>query len=130
PFSEINHVKAEVFTSMPAKFRNKRRTKWSDPNLQCREVECSIEGPAFDREVHRGHSVRRDLVVQYDGWPNGSKFRRDGRLFVADYRRGIMMLDVKSGRSGHVGCSSFEIFPLPESWTRSRNGLDRLLGCQ
>lgn len=50
PFSEINHVKAEVFTSMPAKFRNKRRTKWSDPNLQRREVECSIEGPAFDRE--------------------------------------------------------------------------------
>ena len=35
---------------MPGKFRSKRRTKWSDPNLQGREVECSIEGPAFDRE--------------------------------------------------------------------------------
>jgi gluconolactonase len=111
PFSEIEHVKAEVFTSMPAKFRNKRRTKWSDPNLQGREVECSIEGPAFDREGNLyivdtpfGRIFRItpkgdwDLVVQYDGWPNGSKFHRDGRLFVADYRRGIMMLDVKNGR--------------------------------
>src|SRR5262249_47208828 len=111
PFTAVAHVKAEVFTSMPAKFRNKRRTKWSDPNQQGREVDCSIEGPSFDREGNLyivdtpfGRIFRItpkgewDLVIQYDGWPNGSKFHKDGRLFVADYRLGIMVLDVKTGR--------------------------------
>ena len=111
PFSDITHIKAEVFTSMPAKFRDRRRTKWSDPNLQGKEVVCSIEGPSFDREGNLfivdtpfGRVFRItpkgdwDLVVQYDGWPNGSKFHKDGRLFVADYRNGIMVLDVKAGR--------------------------------
>jgi gluconolactonase len=49
PYKQLELIKAEIFTSMPAKFRSKRRTKWSDPNLQGREAECSIEGPAFDR---------------------------------------------------------------------------------
>src|ERR1700694_3207774 len=111
PFKQLELIKAQVFTSMPAKFRSRRRTKWSDPNLQGREVECSIEGPAFDREGNLyvvdtpfGRIFRItptgnwDLVVEYDGWPNGCKFHRDGRLFVADYRRGIMVLDTKTGR--------------------------------
>lgn len=110
PYQQIELIKAEVFTSMPVKFRNKSRTKWSDPNQQQKEVECSIEGPAFDREGNLyivdtpfGRIFRItpkgewDLVVQYDGWPNGMKFHKDGRLFVADYCRGIMVLDTKTG---------------------------------
>ena len=50
PYQQLELIKADVFTSMPAKFRNKSRTKWSDPNQQQKEVECSIEGPAFDRQ--------------------------------------------------------------------------------
>ena len=111
PFKQLDLIKADVFTSMPAKFRSKRRTKWSDPNQQGREVECAIEGPSFDRhgnlyivDTPFGRIFRItpngewDLVVQYDGWPNGSKFHQDGRLFVADYRRGIMVADIKTGR--------------------------------
>jgi gluconolactonase len=37
------------------------------------------------------------LVVQYDGEPNGLKFHRDGRIFVADARHGIMVLDAATG---------------------------------
>ena len=37
-------------------------------------------------------------MVEYDGWPNGLKVRSDGRIFVADYRHGIMELDAKAGR--------------------------------
>ena len=111
PFRQPEIIKPVVFTSMPAKFRSKSRTAWSDPNRQQAEVECFIEGPAFDRQgnlyivdIPFGRIFRItpkgdwDLVVQYDGWPNGMKFHQDGRLFVADYRRGIMVLDVKSGR--------------------------------
>jgi gluconolactonase len=111
PFRQPEIIKPSVFTSMPAKFRSKSRTAWSDPNRQHAEVECFIEGPAFDRQgnlfivdIPFGRIFRItprgdwDLVVQYDGWPNGMKFHKDGRLFVADYKRGIMVLDVKSGR--------------------------------
>jgi gluconolactonase len=37
------------------------------------------------------------LVAEYDGWPNGLKFHRDGRIFIADYKHGIMLLDPGSG---------------------------------
>src|SRR2546425_11464318 len=39
-----------------------------------------------------------ELVTQYDGWPNGLKLHRDGRIFIADYRRGLMVLDAGSGK--------------------------------
>ena len=39
-----------------------------------------------------------ELLVQYDGWPNGMKFHKDGRLFICDYKEGLLTLDVKSGK--------------------------------
>ena len=111
PFKQLELIKAEVFTSMPAKFRSKSRTGWSDPNRQNAEVECFLEGPAFDRQGNLyivdtpfGRIFRIDskgaweLVVQYDGWPNGMKFHKDGRLFICDYKKGLLLLDVKTGK--------------------------------
>jgi hypothetical protein len=34
-----------------------------------------------------------DLVIEYDGEPNGLKIHRDGRIFVADHKQGILLLD-------------------------------------
>ena len=111
PFKQLELIKDEVFTSMPAKFRSKSRTGWSDPNRQNAEVECFLEGPAFDRQGNLyivdtpfGRIFRIDpkgaweLVVQYDGWPNGMKFHKDGRLFICDYKKGLLLLDVKTGK--------------------------------
>ena len=111
PFKPLEHIHAEVFTSMPGKFRKKSRSAWSDPNRQNAEVECFLEAPAFDREgnlyvcdIPFGRIFRIDpkgsweLVVQYDGWPNGMKFHKDGRLFVCDYKEGLLTLDVKTGK--------------------------------
>jgi gluconolactonase len=39
-----------------------------------------------------------ELVIQYDGWPNGMKIHKDGRLFICDYRRGLLALDPRSAR--------------------------------
>jgi len=38
------------------------------------------------------------LAAEYDGEPNGLKIHRDGRIFVADYRNGLLRLDPGSGR--------------------------------
>jgi gluconolactonase len=111
PFQPLEKIRAEVYTSMPAKFRKKSRSAWSDPNRQNAEVECFFEAPAFDRQgnlyvcdIPFGRIFRIDpkgnweLVVQYDGWPNGMKFHKDGRLFVCDYKEGLLTLDVTTGK--------------------------------
>src|SRR5207248_11610011 len=110
PFQKIKRIQARPFTSLPAKFRKKRRTTWSDPNRGGAPVDSFLEGPSFDRngnlycvDIPFGRIFRIDpkgrweLVTQYEGWPNGLKIHRDGRAFIADYRRGLLELDLKSG---------------------------------
>lgn len=109
PFAPPELIKAELFTSLPAKFRARRRTTWSDPNRQGAEVDSFLEGPSFDRagnlyvvDIPFGRVFRItprgewELVIQYDGWPNGLKIHRDGRLVIADYRNGLMALDPRT----------------------------------
>lgn len=70
-----------------------------------------LEGPSFGPDgqlycvdIINGRVLRIDArggfdtVAQYDGWPNGLKFHRDGRAFIADYKHGIMQLDLDTGR--------------------------------
>jgi gluconolactonase len=111
PFQKIKRIQARAFTSLPAKFRKKRRTTWSDPNRGGAQVDSFLEGPSFDREgnlwcvdIPFGRIFRIDpkgeweLIVQYDGWPNGLKIHKGGWVFIADYKRGLMLLDPKSGK--------------------------------
>ena len=111
PFQKIKRIEARAFTSLPGKFRKKRRTAWSDPNRGGAEVDSFLEGPSFDREgnlwcvdIPFGRIFRIDargqweLAVQYDGWPNGLKIHKSGWIFIADYKRGLMLLDPKSGK--------------------------------
>ena len=39
------------------------------------------------------------LLLEYEGEPNGLKIHKDGRLFVADYRNGIITIDPKTKKS-------------------------------
>jgi len=111
PFQEIERIEARRFTSLPQKFRRRRRTEWSHPNRQGAAVDSFLEGPAFDRkgnlycvDIPFGRVFRIDprgeweLVALYDGWPNGLKIHKDGRIFIADYKRGLMQLDPKTGK--------------------------------
>ncbi|QRZ14942.1 SMP-30/gluconolactonase/LRE family protein [Paracoccus methylovorus] len=65
-----------------------------------------LEGPGFGRDgflycvdIPYGRIFRIapdgtfELFVQYDGEPNGLRIHRDGRIFVADHKRGIMIID-------------------------------------
>jgi gluconolactonase len=105
-------IQAEVFSAIPGQFRRKGiSTEWADANRPGQPTDCFIEGPSFDADGNlyivdvpfgRIFRVAPDgkwsLAVEYEGWPNGLKISREGRIFVADYRRGIMELDVKAGR--------------------------------
>jgi gluconolactonase len=92
-------IETEVFTSVPDKLRAGRK---ASPFL---------EGPSFDRagnlycvDIRLGRVYRVspraewDIVVEYDGEPNGLKIHRDGRIFIADHRNGILLLDVDKGK--------------------------------
>jgi gluconolactonase len=111
PFQDIEKIEVQVFSAMPAKFRKKRRTAWSDPNRAGAEVDGFLEGPSFDRkgnlwcvDIPFGRIFRIDpkgeweLAAQYDGWPNGLKIHKDGRIFIADYKEGLLQLDPKRGK--------------------------------
>jgi gluconolactonase len=109
-------IETTAFSAMPDHFRRKGvRTDWADANRPGQPTECFIEGPSFDADGNlyivdipfgRIFRVAPDatwlLVVEYDGWPNGLKIHPDGRVLVADYRHGIMALDVKAGRMQKV----------------------------
>ena len=101
---------ARVWTALPDEFRIKNNSpEWAAANKPGSQIDSFLEGPSFDREsnlwvvdIPYGRVFRIspagdwDLVTQYDGWPNGLKIHRDGRVFLADYKHGILCLDPKS----------------------------------
>jgi len=104
-------IETKAFSAMPDEFRRKERTEWADANRPGAVTDCFIEGPSFDADGNlyivdipfgRIFRISPDkkwsLVVEYDGWPNGLKISRDGRILVADYRHGIMELDARAGQ--------------------------------
>src|SRR6478752_5412468 len=108
-------IETTVYSAMPVEHRRNERTDWADANRPGQPTDCFIEGPSFDAEgnlyivdipfgrIFRISSDRKwSLVVEYDGWPNGLKIGRDGRILVADYRHGIMELDARAGRMQRV----------------------------
>jgi len=119
-------IGARVLTRLPDTFRKVGRTEWSDANKPGHEIDCFLEGPAFDRagnlyvtDIPFGRIFRVSpdlqwtLVTQYDGWPNGAAFHRDGSLWITDYRRGLLKLDVTGGGGsisllGHRNSESFK----------------------
>jgi gluconolactonase len=105
-------IQAETFSAMPDSFRRKgEATSWAEANRPGVATDSFIEGPSFDADGNlyivdipfgRIFRITPDakwsLVVEYEGWPNGLKIGRDGRILVADYMHGIMELDAKTGR--------------------------------
>jgi gluconolactonase len=109
-FEPPARIKTEIHFRLPDRFRKRQRTAWSEPNRLGQEVDCFIEGPSFDRDgnlyfvdIPFGRIFRLtpqfdcELAATYDGWPNGLKIHRDGRIFIADYKRGLVLLDPGSG---------------------------------
>ena len=106
-------VHARVLTRLPDAFRRRVKSDWCDANKPGHEIDSFLEGPTFDAEgnlyvtdipfgrIFRiSPSLEWTLAAQYDGWPNGLALHRDGSLWIADYRRGLLRLD-PSRRNGN-----------------------------
>lgn len=88
---------------VPAIGERQGRQHWKEGQPAGTPWESLLEGQCFDRlgrlhcvDIPSGRILRFDrrggyeTVAEYDGWPNGLKFHRDGRAFVTDYRHGIL----------------------------------------
>jgi gluconolactonase len=104
-------AKTEVFARLPDRFRKEVATsEWFQAQPVTLSAHSVLEGPSFDRagnlycvDIPWGRIFRIDpagtftLIAEYDGEPNGLKIHRDGRIFVADYKQGILILDPTNG---------------------------------
>lgn len=110
-FAPPEPVATEVFAELPSEFRRVgKRVPWSDARRGGKPIHSFLEGPSFDRagnlyvtDIPFGRVFRVspagkfELVTEYDGEPNGLKIRGDGRIFVADYKNGVVEIDTRSG---------------------------------
>ncbi|MDH3469191.1 MAG: SMP-30/gluconolactonase/LRE family protein [Gammaproteobacteria bacterium] len=104
-------IKTEVYASLPKKYRDPSKRKPRSAPRFHHGIDSFLEGPSFDREgnlylvdIPYGRIFRMspkgdfDLVTQYDGEPNGLKIHKDGRIFISDYKNGIMELDPRTAK--------------------------------
>lgn len=125
-FTPPTVIPARVLTRLPDAQRQPRKTEWVNANKPGHVLDSFLEGPCFDAEgnlyvtdipygrIYRiTPALQWQLVVQYDGWPNGLALHpSDGSLWIADYRRGILRLNPHSGTIdtalGHRSSESFK----------------------
>lgn len=102
---------AQVWAQLPEAFREAARpTAWATANRGGAVIDSFLEGPLFDEDGNlyvtdipygRIFKVSPDkqwqLVIQYEGEPNGLKWLTKNVLLIADYRNGLMQLDVQTG---------------------------------
>jgi gluconolactonase len=131
-FAPPQLIETEIFSRMPDKFRRKDPDNaWAIVNRRGIPVDSFIEGPSFDRDgnlyivdIPYGRIFRISpagefqLMAEYDGEPNGLKIARDGRIFITDYRHGLMMLDPRNGQVSSV---------LERRWSESFKGVNDLV---
>jgi len=110
-FSPPQEIETEVFAELPAEFRKQGNpSPWLKAQLRGRDLHSLLEGPTFDRagnlyvvDTAYGRIFRIspegqfELLTEYDGEPNGLALHKDGRMFVADHKNGILVLNTETG---------------------------------
>lgn len=104
-------VTATVFAKLPDDLhRAGAVSSWSNAQGLAASPHSSLEGPVFDLDgvlycvdTAHGRIFKVDpngaftTVADYDGEPNGMNAMADGRLLVADYARGLVVINPATG---------------------------------
>jgi gluconolactonase len=105
-FPSPPEIATRIFTRLPDDLRLAGRpSPWANA-LKRPAPHSFLEGPSFDRDgnllcvdVAHGRIFRISpagdwsVFAHYDGHPNGLKIHRDGRIFVADAKLGLIAFD-------------------------------------
>ena len=114
-FAPPPELTAEVFTALPDELkRNGHKSEWSFGKANP-DMGSFLEGPSIDRngdllvtDIPFGRVFRVDssgkfhLITQFEGEPNGLAIHRDGTLYVADHRNGLMTVDPVTGTTNNI----------------------------
>lgn len=106
-YAEPKRIATEIFATLPDEFRRSGEgSEWHRYQPAGMPRHSLLEGPSFDTrgnlwcvDIPWGRIFRVSpegqftLMHTYDGEPNGLKIHRDGRIFIADYKNGIMLFD-------------------------------------
>ncbi len=99
-------IKTEVFAEVPKALRKSGTPpERLSAGKSATPMGSFLEGPSFDRagnlyvvDLAWGRIFRVspkgefEVVIEYDGEPNGLAIHRDGRIFIADHKNGILCL--------------------------------------
>jgi gluconolactonase len=109
-FQPSQRIETRVFARLPDHLRVKDKVSGWSFGKGSDHLHSFLEGPAFDRpgnlylvDIPYGRILRVSpqgewsIVTEYDGWPNGLAIHKDGRIFIADHRRGVLQLDSGTG---------------------------------
>lgn len=111
-FSNPRVFEHRIFATVPDHLRKRGedRHKRVDTRGGTVYLDSFLEGPSFDREgnlycvnIPFGEIFRVSpngeftVVAQYRGRPNGLKIHRDGRIFIADRKLMLLLLDPATG---------------------------------
>jgi gluconolactonase len=99
-------IQSEIFAEVPARLRKSGTPpERLAAGKSATPAGSFLEGPAFDRagnlyvvDLAWGRIFKvtpkgeLDVVLEYDGEPNGLAIHKDGRIFIADHKLGILYL--------------------------------------
>ena len=112
-FNPPTLIQTETYAELPKELRfpSKIANGFAEGQPPGSSLNSVLEGPSFDLDgnlwcvdIPNGRILKLDknkqfhLICEYDGWPNGLKIHKDGRIFIADYKHGIMILDPVNGK--------------------------------
>lgn len=104
-------IETEIYARLPETlYKTGSRSAWLE-RRGAAPTHSFFEGPSFDRagnlyvvDLAHGRILRItpdrqwSVFAEYDGEPNGLKIHRDGRIFVADHKLGLLVFEPEGGR--------------------------------
>lgn len=102
-------IEFTIWSTLPEHFRKPEVNEWGLSNRPHMTTDSFLEGPVFDQQgnlyvtdIPWGRIFKItpqgewQLLIEYDGEPNGMKFLNQHELLITDYKNGLMLFHLPS----------------------------------